>query len=59
MGALQHLGPLGASRYTSKVNSLVCLVLLVLLSLLSVHLRDPAMTTWQTSTSTASIISAE
>lgn len=43
MGVSQRLGPLGASSYTTKVNSLVCLLLLVLLSLLSVHLRDPAI----------------
>lgn len=55
---LQHLCPLGASSYTSKLNSLVCLLLLVLLSLLSVHLRDPAKIIYQTSTCTASIISS-
>lgn len=56
MGVLQHLGPLGASRYTSKLNSLACLVLLVLLSLLSVHLRAPTMTC-ETSTRKAGVVS--
>lgn len=58
MGVSQHLGSLGASSYTAKLNSLVCLLLLALLSLLSVHLRDPAIATCHTSTCSARNISA-